>query len=177
MIPENYKKLNSWRDPQHLRIAFEYYGLKEIHGHNHSPVILEMADYIGDKAGIDYTADEIPWCGVFAAYCLKRAGWDIPDIAVRAKQFLNFGSVQNVPMRGDVMVFDRHGGGHVAFYVSEDAHTYHCIGGNQSDAVNIRAFAKDRLLGARRPRWKMMQPLGVRQVFMKAKVNKSVRET
>lgn len=177
MIPKIYKDLNSWRDPKHLKIAFQYYGLKEIPGPAHNKTILQMAKFLGKKAGINVQDDETPWCGTFAGYCLLKAGWPIPNIAVRAKSFLNFGMEAPVPMRGDVMVFDRDGGGHVTFYVSEDEHTYHCIGGNQSNEVNIRAFAKNRLLGARRPKWKLLQPLGVHKVIIQnGKVINSITE-
>lgn len=50
------------------------------------------------------------------------------------------------------MVFDRAGGGHVAFYVGEDATHYHVLGGNQSDSVNVMRIAKDRCIARRWPR-------------------------
>jgi hypothetical protein len=54
-----------------------------------------------------------------------------------------------------VLVFQRPGGGHVGFYVGEDATAYHVLGGNQGDAVTIARIAKARCVARR---W----PLGVK---------------
>jgi hypothetical protein len=60
------------------------------------------------------------------------------------------------PMRGAVLVFWRgkpEGSfGHVGFYHSEDSVSYHVLGGNQSNAVNLARISKNRLLAARWPR-------------------------
>jgi hypothetical protein len=42
--------------------------------------------------------------------------------------------------------------GHVGFYHSEDSQSYHVLGGNQSNSVNLTRIGKDRLLDARWPR-------------------------
>jgi len=52
---------------------------------------------------------------------------------------------------GAVLVFERPGGGHVGFYVGEDATAYHVLGGNQGDAVTIARIAKDRCIARRWP--------------------------
>ena len=53
------------------------------------------------------------------------------------------------------MVFWRkspHSGlGHVGFYFAEDEASYHILGGNQSNMVNVARLRKDRLLAARWP--------------------------
>ena len=43
------------------------------------------------------------------------------------------------------------GKGHVGFYVAEDDKAYHILGGNQSDAVNVKRVPKDRFVEARWP--------------------------
>ncbi|MFZ2996674.1 MAG: TIGR02594 family protein, partial [Sphingobium sp.] len=53
---------------------------------------------------------------------------------------------------GAILVFDREGGGHVAFYVGEDASHYHVLGGNQGDCVSIMRLAKSRCIARRWPR-------------------------
>jgi hypothetical protein len=50
-----------------------------------------------------------------------------------------------------VLVFARKGGGHVGFYVGEDATAYHVLGGNQGNAVNVMRIAKDRCIAIRWP--------------------------
>ena len=56
---------------------------------------------------------------------------------------------------GAVMVFWREskqsGKGHVGFYVAEDDMAFHILGGNQSDAVNVKRVPKDRFVEARWP--------------------------
>lgn len=62
---------------------------------------------------------------------------------------------QAVPLTGaalgDVLIFQRQGGGHADLYVGEDADCFHVLGGNQSDAVTITRNAKARLFAVRRP--------------------------
>ena len=58
-------------------------------------------------------------------------------------------------------MFQRESGGHVGFYVAEDATAYHVLGGNQSNKVCITRVAKDRLLAARRPKYNV-QPASVK---------------
>ncbi|MEG8056929.1 hypothetical protein QP150_09490 [Sphingomonas sp. 22L2VL55-3] len=43
------------------------------------------------------------------------------------------------------------GGGHVGFYVGEDATAYHVLGGNQGDTVSVARIAKDRCIARRWP--------------------------
>ena len=46
----------------------------------------------------------------------------------------------------------RNGGGHVVFIVGRDGDgNYVCVGGNQSDAVNVRSFPRERLRDFRWP--------------------------
>jgi hypothetical protein len=49
------------------------------------------------------------------------------------------------------MVFERPGGGHVGFYVGEDAAAYHVLGGNQGDSVTIARIEKQRCIARRWP--------------------------
>jgi len=105
--------------------------------------------------------DETPWCGVFVAHCIKTAGLAIPKNWFRAKEWLNWGQVITQPTYGAVVVFDRVGGGHVGFVVGKDKNgNILVLGGNQGDAVNIKAFAVNRVAGYR---WPKEVPLPVKQ--------------
>lgn len=64
---------------------------------------------------------------------------------------------------GTGLVFTRNGGGHVALYIGEDDGAYHCLGGNQSDAVTITRIAKSRLYTACPPLY-CKQPANIRVV-------------
>jgi hypothetical protein len=57
---------------------------------------------------------------------------------------------------GAVAVFERPGGGHVAFVAGHDAEFVHTLGGNQSNSVSISRVLKSRLVGLRWPRTYIM---------------------
>lgn len=165
-LPNQYKWLYHEDSPRVLVAAIDLYGEREIKGAIHNLKILSWAKAVGKKLGISVTNDELPWCGTFMAYCVKSAGYEPPAIAVRAKSWLNFGTVQNNAMLGDILVFDRVGGGHVGLYVGEDETHYHVLGGNQGDAVSIFRIAKYRCTGIRRCPWKIKQPPNVRKILL-----------
>jgi surface antigen len=66
------------------------------------------------------------------------------------------------PPLGAIAVFSRNGGGHVGFVdsVNRDG-SLNIIGGNQSDAVNVRRFDRKRLIALRGPKgvaWALQAP-------------------
>jgi uncharacterized protein (TIGR02594 family) len=123
----------------------------EVPGPGDNETILGWAREIGGDVARDYRADAVPWCGLFVAIVAKRAGKAIPATPLWALSWRTFGTAADVPALGDVLVFTRPGGGHVALYVGEDDSAYHVIGGNQRDAVGFTRIAKTRLRAARRP--------------------------
>lgn len=161
-----------------LSEALKLYGTIETPGPVSNPTILEWAKEIGLK-NTEYAEDEIPWCGLFIAVCAKRASWEIPKGPLWALNWSNFGSKQppTGAVLGDVLVFKRGGGGHVALYVGEDSSHFHCLGGNQSDAVTIKRIEKARLHSVNRPKWRVAQPPNVRKVFLERSGETSTKET
>jgi uncharacterized protein (TIGR02594 family) len=73
---------------------------------------------------------------------------------MRAKAWSDYGSLlrRDRLAPGAILVFDRAGGGHVGFYVGEDAGFYYVLGGNQSNAVNVMKLGKSRLVASRWPK-------------------------
>lgn len=141
-------------EPAWLRAARAKLGVRETPGSANSPTIMGWAKRLGARVlGMVYGADSVPWCGLFVAQCVSEAGLEPPAIAVRAKSWANWGlgirPDQLAP--GAVLVFERPGGGHVGFYVGEDASAYRVLGGNQSDAVTITRIAKARCVARRWP--------------------------
>lgn len=141
-------------EPAWLLAARAKLGTREAPGVANNPTIMDWAKRLGTKVlGIVYNADSVPWCGVFAAICVAEDGLTPPPIAVRAKAWATWG--QNLrPERiapGAVLVYERPGGGHVGFYVGEDAAAYHVLGGNQSDRVSIVRIEKKRCIARRWP--------------------------
>jgi uncharacterized protein (TIGR02594 family) len=141
-------------EPAWLRAARAKLGTREAPGAANSPTIMAWAKKLGTKVlGMAYNADSVPWCGVFVAACLAEDGIPAAPIAVRAKAWADWG--QNLRADrlapGAVLVFDRTGGGHVGFYVGEDATAYHVLGGNQGDRVSIMRLEKSRCVARRWP--------------------------
>jgi uncharacterized protein (TIGR02594 family) len=112
-----------------------------------------------------YTADSIPWCGLYAAIIIHRAGRSVVDQPLWALNWNKFGVRVTEPMLGDILTFTRKGGGHVGIYVGEDATAYHVLGGNQGDKVSVVRIAKSRLSQARRPQYNS-QPTNIRKVML-----------
>jgi len=157
-----YQYLQSEKAPRILVEAVKLIGIKEIVGKQHNPVILEWAEELGlEKV---YTNDEIPWCGLFAAICAKRANVQVVKLPLRALSWAEFGNKVDQPMLGDILTFKRKGGGHVGFYVGEDDECYHVLGGNQGNMVKPSRIEKSRLYQARRTAWKIAQPVQVRVI-------------
>lgn len=142
------------KDPPWLALAKSKLGTKEAAGPANSPTILGWARRLGLKVlGMVYNADSVPWCGVFVAICLADDRIEAPAIAERALSWADWGQSLRADRLapGAVLVFERPGGGHVGFYIGEDAAAYHVLGGNQSDAVTIARIAKGRCIARRWP--------------------------
>lgn len=170
MLPQQYKFLESLAKPKIIEEALKLYGTKEVPGDKNSPIILGWADEIGGWIGDWYEQDSVPWCGLFVGVCAKRAGFDVTQKALSALEWAKWGNpVKPADVAlGDVLVFKRDGGGHVALYVGEDDTHYHILGGNQSDQVNIVRKPKLSLYAARRCPWKYAQPPSVQKIKLTA---------
>jgi uncharacterized protein (TIGR02594 family) len=163
----SYDWLKKETAPKILVQAVKQLGVKEIVGKVHNPVILGWAKDLGLSKV--YTNDEIPWCGLFIAYCAKMAGVQVVERPLWALNWNKFGNRVSEPMLGDVLTFKRNGGGHVGIYVGEDNTHYHVLGGNQNNSVSVSRIAKSRLNQARRTAWKIAQPANVRKVHLEPK--------
>ena len=132
--------------------AIRLIGLRETPGRESNAKLLTMAEDLD----IDYDSDDIPWCGLFTAHCVGATMPEeaLPTIPLRARAWEDFG-MPVAPQIGAVMVFwrksKRSGAGHVGYYFGEDQETFHILGGNQSDMVNVRRIRRDRFLQARWP--------------------------
>lgn len=162
-ISTQYAWLAAEPGPRMLVEAVKLIGTLEAAGSADNPTIIGWAAELG-LANI-YSHDEIPWCGLFMAVVAYRAGKIVPKDPLWALNWRNFGVKVDRPMLGDVMIKTRDGGGHVTMYVGEDALAYHGLGGNQSDAVNVRRFSQDLGWSFRRPVY-VNQPANVRRVIL-----------
>lgn len=148
-LPAAYAWLNKLVVPRTIGEALNLYGVTEKVGAANNPEIMAWANECGITG---YNADSIPWCGLFAAVVVKRAGKAVVAKPLWARDWAHFGVVPAAAGLGDVLVFSREGGGgHVGFYVAEDDTAYHVLGGNQGDKVSIVRIAKQRCIAVRRP--------------------------
>lgn len=135
-------------EPTWLKIARQLIGISETKGPEHTPEILQFWRDI-KRGGI--RDDETPWCAAFVGAVLERAGIRSSRFE-SAKSYLQWGLPLDRPIPGCVVVFGRSGGGHVGFVIGKTAGDgLLVLGGNQGDAVNIRAFPRSRVLGYRWP--------------------------
>jgi uncharacterized protein (TIGR02594 family) len=176
-LPKNLEWLALEPAPRHLLKAVELYGTKETVGPKHNPVIMGWAKELGIQD--TYTNDEIPWCGLFAAIVMHRAGRPIPSGFLWALTWNRFGAAvdSSQVMLGDVVTFTRNGkGGHVGFYVGEDTTAYHVLGGNQGNKVSVVRIEKTRLSKARRPLYNNI-PQNIRKIHLASNGSLSVNES
>jgi uncharacterized protein (TIGR02594 family) len=139
--------------PKTIQEALKLHGVQEIVGKGSNKTIIDWRDEL-NAAGVaivGYSDDDIPWCGLFAAIVVQRAGKRGVPSPLWARNWAKFGTGVNEAGLGDVLVFVRNGGGHVGFYVAEDATAYHVLGGNQSNKVCVTRIEKARCISIRRP--------------------------
>ena len=150
-------------DPRWLTHARQFMGVREIPGKTTAPVIAKWLRQLNAW----WTDDETPWCGAFVGGCLTDIGLAKPKNCFRARAYLEYGYALRKPEVGCIVVFNggakRPGGGHVGFVVAQDyQNRLMVLGGNQSNAVNIKPFDTDRVLGYY---WPVGVPLPGEQVI------------
>jgi len=159
----------SKKSPKWLELAETFKGVAEIRGPKHNSIITGWLV----KLRAWWRDDETPWCGVFVAYCMDAAGLPYPKYYMRAKAWADYGSLLQAGRlaQGAILVFDRAGGGHVGFYVGEDAAYYYVLGGNQGNAVSVMKINKVRLVSSRWPKGVPVNGLPVYLTGGKGSVN------
>lgn len=152
-LPSKYARVTRETGPKMLLEAVALFGTREFVGARHNPVILGWAKEIGQP---DCTSDETAWCGLFAGVCAHRAGWAArpKGNALWTRNRASWGTMADRPMLGDVLVFPRSAGGHMALYVGEDPRQFHILGGNQGNEVTIILKEKAPLIACRRAPWR-----------------------
>lgn len=138
-------------EPKWMTTARRLIGTQEIAGKSSNPVILGWAAALKPWVQEFYKDDDIPWCGLFVGYCLQVNRIEPPKDVLAARPYASWGDACDPAIPGTILVFSRNGGGHVGFYVAEDEHHYHVLGGNQSNSVNVARIAKSRCIGRRWP--------------------------
>ncbi len=128
-------------------------GVEESPGRDHDPRILQYHATTMLRA----TSDEVAWCSAFVNWCMIQAGYKGTNKA-NARSWVKWqhGVALDTPKRGCIVVFWRGSRdswkGHVGFLDRIEGESIYVLGGNQANAVNIKAYPKSRLLGYRWPK-------------------------
>ena len=85
----SYSWLKKETAPKILVEAVKHIGVKEIVGKQHNKTILEWAKAL--KLEKTYTNDEIPWCGLFVAYCCHAQGLPVVKAPLWALNWNKYG--------------------------------------------------------------------------------------
>jgi uncharacterized protein (TIGR02594 family) len=129
---------------------YERSGFSEVPGPASNQVFLKWAHGAGHAEWV--TDDVTPWCGIAMAGVLDECGLGaaVPKEPAAAISWLECG-VPCEPKPGAIAVFPRTGGNHVTVIKRIDGHTWHCIGGNQSDSICTATFDGRTARGTRWP--------------------------
>jgi uncharacterized protein (TIGR02594 family) len=165
-LPKEFQDLAKKERPKLLVEALRLFGTREIVGPQHSSQIMGWAKKLGMAR--EYTMDETPWCGLFAAVVVYNAEYTPVPGALRALNWAKWGNAADQASLGDVLVFKRPGGGHVGLYVGENTSHYYVLGGNQGNCVCIVLVDKTRCVAVRRPQFKIGQPDEVKPIWRNA---------
>lgn len=166
-LPKEYEWLYKELGPRILVEALKDYGLKEVPGPGNNQTIMKWAKDLGITW---YTADSIPWCGLAMGAWAGHADYAYnKNKLLAALEWQHWGNPVKTAdaSLGDVLVFQRTGGGHVGLYIGEDKDSYCVYGGNQSDSVGFTWILKTRLVAVRRSPFKIGQPANVRKIQLK----------
>ena len=128
--------------PAWISVAEAEIGTKEIAGSRHNPRIIEYHSTTSGR----FTNDETAWCASFVNWVLKQAGQSGTNNAL-ALSFKNYGTKLERPAYGSIAVLSYGGGrGHVGFVVGRQGNRLLLLGGNQSNAVNVKAFGTGQIV-------------------------------
>jgi uncharacterized protein (TIGR02594 family) len=137
-------------EPVWLRRAKQEIGVTEVAGKQHSKRVLSY----WELSKLPFRDDETPWCAGFVGAMLEDCGIKSTRSGM-ARSYQHWGQPCG-PVTGAIVVFWRGsksgGSGHVGFVTGKDQRgNLLVLGGNQGDAVNIKPFSPDRVLGYRWP--------------------------
>ena len=138
--------------PIWLLEGLKWLNTKEASGDADNPEILEWARAEGGAIAKSYNSNSIPWCALYANMVLTKVGLQGTE-TLWALDWSNWGAKLMGPAVGAFAPMKRQGGGHIAIVAGRDQHgNLMCLGGNQSDAVNIKPFPADRPVSFRWPK-------------------------
>ena len=143
---------NDADQPIWLLEGLKWMNTKEAPGAANNSDILGWARAEGGAIAKTYNEDSIPWCALYANMVLTKVGLQGTK-TLWALDWSNWGIRLAGPAVGAFAPMKRDGGGHIAIVAGRDQHgNLMCLGGNQSDAVNIKPFRAKRPVSFRWPK-------------------------
>lgn len=135
-----------------MEVALGEVGIRERPGSRHNPRIIEYFRSVTRSVRDDETA----WCSAFANWVMQQIGIEGSG-RLNARSWLTWGQTvpADSPTYGAVAVLwrgsQRGWQGHVAFFCGMETGKLILLGGNQSNAVCLKEYPANRLLGFRWP--------------------------
>ena len=134
-----------------IKLASQYIGMQEIIGEQDNQTIVQMFQDIGYGWIKD---DETSWCSCFINWLAFKLNCERSG-KLDARSWISIGKTELNPRPGDIVVFWRESltswKGHVALFLGySSTGDILCLGGNQSNEVNITIYPKERVLSFRR---------------------------
>ena len=134
-----------------FEIARGYIGTTEGPGPENNPIIMAMYASVGHE-WVEH--DSVAWCAAFVGHCLEEAGIRSTR-KLTARSYLDWGVPVEIAdaQPGDIGVIPLGTSswqGHVFFIERIEGAWVWGLGGNQSDAVNVKRYPVSKLLGVRR---------------------------
>ena len=132
-----------------MEFALREYGIRGISARGRT---VNVVAYLR-ATGVGRSNDETAWCSAFVNWCMLMASFPGTGKA-NARSWLDWGGISlEFPVYGSVVVLwreKRNGAlGHVGFFVGMDGDNLLLLGGNQGNAVSVRRYSKERVVGIR----------------------------
>jgi len=119
-----------------IKVGLKEVGTLEVIGGGSNPRI----EYYHKVAGLPWAKDQVPWCGSAMAYVFNKAINKVPRNPARALSWSYFGIAIDRPIVGCVAIKHRDGGGHCGIVLAVRGAYLLLLGGNQTDAFNIKKY-------------------------------------
>lgn len=154
LLPKKPGLLDLCPSPGLVEAGMYFYGwLKEVPGPGSHPTLLEIIREMFPSAQDD---SKVAWCSIILNAVAKMSGYERTNSGL-ARSWLDIGTPIEFEDRkmGDILIYWRvkkaSPWGHANIYINDyDESRMRGLGGNQQDAMNIRAYSNIRLLGIRR---------------------------
>lgn len=142
-VPEPKAKMPPWMAELHRRM-----GLHEVRDNAAVIAFMKIGRYLGNPR-------DLPWCGdaVESAIAKTLPAEPLPSNPFWAQGWAKFGVDASGPLVGSVGVIRWNArSGHVGFVAGVSGDKVNLLGGNQSNAINIRSFPRSKFIAFRWPK-------------------------